>query len=480
MKSSNLSLLAGFLGAVNGIDCHFEHSLPNGAIPKATMLPQGLQDSLSHFCQKGVDGVEDILTLEQGQVTLQVVPVQDEVNVSVEECLSAFQSILSLCVERHHVWGGEYFTRKVVFDVHHTDLRKRDIDNIGYYGDDDDENALSDIAIFEALKTRPVLENKELQLEAKNLAPRRARGGSTKRLKSSQPKPSQKTRPKPSRKPKFKPLQKPKPPNSTSKPKRPSPKTNSHHSTKTSSGRTEPSVACKVLNKRVKQELVAMVRSARLESRDEATLHDNALHLEKRTSLKYANGCGVEIRANAYPQRREMSANAIAYGYSQPNTCLNFQFVGGPYHRRHQRNIASKFDVEHTLEWSTVTKFWDWMNTKDPFKRPNPTPGSTGRVGFCGFWRAVWHDGPAIPIGGLTLTPNKHLAHAYPSNTRFKDEFAFLQDILNQTPKQQMWAPTKNPPGIFDIDKMTDKISGTVVEAREAMIMLKALLGAHS
>jgi len=473
MKASSLSLIAGLLGAGNAIDCHFEHSIPSDVISTATTLSQSLQDPVSTFCRKGVDRVDDILTLKQGEVTLQVVPIQDGVRIPVEECLSAFQSILSLCVGSYHVWGGEYLTDKVIFDLHHTDLRKRDVDNIGYYGDDDDEDSSSEPAIFEALEGRDVLENEEAQLEAIDLAPRRARGGRTRRPRPSRPKPSRKPRPQPTSKP-------PKP---TSKPKPQSSKTQSRHSTKTSSGKTEPSVACKVLNKRVKQELAAMARSAGLGKRDEVTPSEGTPQLEKRTSPKSAKGCGIDIFANRYPQRDEMSSNALAYGYSQPNICLNFQFVGGPYHRRQQGTIESMFDVEHTLEWSTVTHFWDWISTKqEAFQRPKPEPGSTGHVDFCEFWKAVWNEGPAIPIGGQTLTPNQHVAHAYPSNTRFKDEFAFLQDILNQTPKQQMWA-MKDTPGIFDAAKMKRKISGrtaTVVKAREAMIMLKALLGAHS
>ena len=232
----------------------------------------------------------------------------------------------------------------------------------------------------------------------------------------------------------------------------------------------------------MRREFAALARSDNLVKRNDIEpLTDTPSQLVKRASKKSAQGCGVTISANDYPNRGEMSTNALAYGYSMPNTCLNFQFVGGPYHRRQQSSIESLFDVEHTLEWSTVTNFWTWLNDRLP-QRPDPEPGMTGNVDFCEFWKKVWNQSPAVPVGGRTLTPNEHVAHFYPSATGYKDEFAFLQDTLNQIPKKEMWS-RKTTAGIFDIAKMKRYVAGrntTPATARKGMIKLKALLGAHS
>lgn len=232
---------------------------------------------------------------------------------------------------------------------------------------------------------------------------------------------------------------------------------------------------------KVERELKAIAKTSDISKRqlDEIAINPTS-QLEKRTTRKEARGCGVRIAANPYPQRNEMAQNSLAYGYSIPGVCLNFAFVSAPAFRR----VGPDYDVEHVLEWSTVTAFFDWLNTKPyrAYRYPNPIPGSTDAIDICEFWQRVWFHGPAIPVNGRSLTPVQHIAANYPSATAFTKEFVFLQSVINQVPKQKMWA-AKNTSGIFDVKRLDSKIQGqrtTIRRAREAMLWLKALLGAHS
>lgn len=211
--------------------------------------------------------------------------------------------------------------------------------------------------------------------------------------------------------------------------------------------------------------------------------------LVKRTG-KDTEGCGVRILADNYPTPAELDRddlNAPEYGYTQPNTCPNLQFGSVPGYRRvHFFNPETKveYQIEHILEWNTVTSFFDWLN-EDHFKDrrwPHPNPNrraGTPTVNFCTLWKEIWNSAPAFQLNGQTLSPNKHLASKYPSSRHFVKDFVWLQKELNNLAKTGMWK-RKSTVGIFSDTTLRTSLQGTnAVKARKGVLMLKYLLGAQ-
>jgi hypothetical protein len=102
---------------------------------------------------------------------------------------------------------------------------------------------------------------------------------------------------------------------------------------------------------------------------------------------------------------------------------------------------ASKYHIEHILEWQTVAKFFDWMNRKpDSVSRKFKDPGSTSKMTFCEYFGVHW-KGPYpqdLTINGKTLSPIEHIAQAYPGVGNREEEFVWLQATINTPAKSNV------------------------------------------
>ncbi|KAL1607711.1 hypothetical protein SLS60_002646 [Paraconiothyrium brasiliense] len=514
MKTAILSGIATFAVAVhaNNIYCNVEHPMNSASDGLGTTFDQAFVGPIPELCREGANNLAKVLSLQVGDATVEIIPQSEDGTIlSLQECKTAFEKIVSQCFVKEKTWGGEFMTEHFLFDIHHTELRKRDIDNIGVYDDDLDDGGLDfdfdafgleersvvdetkespddDLDLDDVLDKRGKLYgNREDDLEEgeeehHDLEVRRGRGGGSRK---SHPRPSKpKVKPKPKKKSNSKPKAKPSP----------KPKPTSKHASKTSSHKptstpkSKPAKSCAVLRKQVAVEL----STAAKRSDDVYVDKTGSMSLlAKRTSSKSTDGCGVAIFANNYPSPAEMDRdypNALAYGYTQPNVCPNLQFDSMPAYRRvssFDRRTPVVYEIEHILEWNTVTNFFDWLN-EERFKGrrwPHPDPNKRARqptVNFCGFWKEVWNSGPAFQMNGAALTANKHLASKYPSSQHFTKEFVWLQKELNKPAKTEMWK-RKSTPGIFSDLTLRTRLDQTtnVVNARKGALMLKYLLGAQ-
>lgn len=152
MKVAILPTAATLLVAVQGtsIHCNAEHPLNSASGDLIAALGQAIAGPILCLCNEGASNLSDILSLPLGNTTFQIIPQnEDDAELSLQECKTAFESIVRHCVEQDKMWGGELVGEDFTFDIHHTELRKRDIDNIGIYDDDDGHSEDYDFAAFD-------------------------------------------------------------------------------------------------------------------------------------------------------------------------------------------------------------------------------------------------------------------------------------------------------------------------------------------
>jgi hypothetical protein len=102
------------------------------------------------------------------------------------------------------------------------------------------------------------------------------------------------------------------------------------------------------------------------------------------------------------------------------------------------------YEVEHILEWQTVTKFFEYLNEEvfkdDTFDNPDPTKVSSGKIDFCSYWGATWDESPAFALGGAGAKrdPMTHLKWAFPGTQNHIEEFVMLDKNINAPAKSQV------------------------------------------
>jgi hypothetical protein len=123
---------------------------------------------------------------------------------------------------------------------------------------------------------------------------------------------------------------------------------------------------------------------------------------------------------------------------------------------RPTRDINKNYQIEHVLEWQTVTYFFDWVNKKmrsDTPRFDNPDPKSKGgKPDFCGYWKGLWLGAsqPSFSIdNSVDRTPSEHLKFAYPGiisgNFNHGKEFVWLHKLINAPAKSNVSTPPMYP-----------------------------------
>ncbi|KAL1608080.1 hypothetical protein SLS60_003019 [Paraconiothyrium brasiliense] len=176
--------------------------------------------------------------------------------------------------------------------------------------------------------------------------------------------------------------------------------------------------------------------------------------------------------------------NAHVYGWAHPLQCENMQW-GGSHNNFHKvpRAQGGEYEIEHVLEWQTVTRFFEWLNDhhfakKRKFTDPDPTQGGA-RIDFCEYWSKTWATQAfTIDVNGRSrVDAKKHIARQYPG-VNFRNEFVWLQKDINKPAKQNMWA-YKGTNQVYDLPKALRAIRANINDAAVEAFNVKALLGAQ-
>ncbi|KAF1969577.1 hypothetical protein BU23DRAFT_238666 [Bimuria novae-zelandiae CBS 107.79] len=177
------------------------------------------------------------------------------------------------------------------------------------------------------------------------------------------------------------------------------------------------------------------------------------------------------------------------YGFTSLDSCDVFAFPFGGIPLVIRRDF---YQVEHVLEWQTMTDFFSWIGYK---KKANELfldsdPSKSGRVNVCAYWKATWtgEGAKAFPIGqSACKVVEQHLQDEYPSLQHTPHEFVWLEKTLNSPPKANMraWKNGNERLSVFNRQSMIRNIAGTrrtrrdIDKAKERYLDLKYLLGAR-
>ncbi|KAJ4310453.1 hypothetical protein N0V94_008446, partial [Neodidymelliopsis sp. IMI 364377] len=156
--------------------------------------------------------------------------------------------------------------------------------------------------------------------------------------------------------------------------------------------------------------------------------------LDKRNRPKTGKICGntVDFNAGKYPtedQVRKKSQSAVLiYGFE--DCTLTAWSHGSP-----EADI-DPLDVEHILEWQSVTGFFDHMDKKSK--------------GFCNALKKNWVGPSATKIPGVKFESveyegsfNDHVARAFPSVDFHMEEFVLLSSRANKPLKQNLFGASQ-------------------------------------
>ncbi|KAJ4300878.1 hypothetical protein N0V90_002966 [Kalmusia sp. IMI 367209] len=312
-------------------------------------------------------------------------------------------------------------------------------------------------------------------------------GGRTKRPRPHTTRPKAfkpKTKNKP--KSKLKPKPKQKPTHTKSKPKHKKPtkpnRTPGKHTRTSAAAKATSTKTCKQLYQQQLREVSAADRASRRVSRD-------IFALEKRSTRKYAKACSVNkpaVAEKGYDDKAEVNVRALDYPNKKDMDKLQGML---------KANIDPKdYQVEHVLEWQTVTNFFTWVRDKKITDLRFQDPKTQKKVDFCKFWKETWvltkSESFSIVSGGPERTAGDHLKWGFPGLQNRPYEFTFVHKTINGI-KAQMWAYKSGSmgSGIFGVDKMTTRIAGkhtsrttkpkSLDEAKSAYLDLRALMGAR-
>ncbi|KAG9233482.1 hypothetical protein BJ875DRAFT_485120 [Amylocarpus encephaloides] len=474
-----LSVLAALLSlkalGVYGISCNTDEPLgPDD--PSGDNLASTLPASLDDVCNDGfADLGSDAIIYNAGPLTFQISRSEDGKGATVAgDCKSAMNSIISQCLVTEKVWGGSLDVGGLSFEI--------------------------------------VREDEELGLKA--------RGKKTKSKKKKKKKPKTKTKTK------------------KTKTKTKKTKTKTHH-TKT---KTTSTAACKTTQSKVKRGHGATKTSGagcaatsssckkayglakkqiKAESPNDGTIHAGKgligrdfyvggmlgmeLHeIKKRDDIqkrapKRGVCNGVKWHAFNYPDAGSSKvADVDYYGWKQPQVCTNFDW-GNPLKEAEVKKTEAegeKYELEHVLEWQTVTGFFDWLNDDKKQGKifPNPDPNKKDKVTFCDYFQGTWEmdngedkrddaDNPAafaLEKDGEERTPRQHLAAAYPSTQFHYDEFVYLEAEINAPAKAESFKykpKDKKAKDLVFSKKVTAKNLKKVETAQTQLVKLKGLIG---
>lgn len=143
------------------------------------------------------------------------------------------------------------------------------------------------------------------------------------------------------------------------------------------------------------------------------------------------------LESNPYPSNGDLPATAKAYGYELQNDYCSYKWQSGS-----AKIPSNKYDSEHVMEWQLVTDFFRGISKSGGDAWVHPDPAQNGKkVNFCTYWIESWGGANKDGVSGFAidsssaLTPWEHIAGAYPSTMKNKDEFVTLQDNINKPAK---------------------------------------------
>ncbi|KAF2437309.1 hypothetical protein P171DRAFT_478010 [Karstenula rhodostoma CBS 690.94] len=231
----------------------------------------------------------------------------------------------------------------------------------------------------------------------------------------------------------------------TEKTRRPSP-----HTTRPKKSKTKPKDKSKTTPKTKSHNGKPKQRQRRPKSKvdvETPTKSDKTVgkHTKARASAKivptktcFAAGSSVKLSALAYPDRKDMARlrpSARYFGYTKPDACTSFAFRQQGMLQNEPNVNPKDYQVEHVLEWQTVTDFFTWVRDKKNHRFPDPTDPQKD-VDFCKFWKTTWTGAHpqsfSLVPGGPERTAVDHLKWGFPGLENRAHEFAFLHKTLSK------------------------------------------------
>ncbi|KAG9229776.1 hypothetical protein BJ875DRAFT_488613 [Amylocarpus encephaloides] len=235
--------------------------------------------------------------------------------------------------------------------------------------------------------------------------------------------------------------------------------------------------------------------------------------IQKRTE-KEGIVCDIAWKANNYPSKKHLATEKTDYyGWSDPTDCDIYEWKG-PFSEAERKAFRDKakppkkngkgkekrvetkakvkvqYDLEHILEFQSITGFFHWIDRTKMEGNRFPDPhGGEEKVNFCKYFKGTWDlnpfrdpkdktkatilKGQKIPLDGVEKTPMDHIVDVYPSTDQFENEFVYLERTINQGAKANAFSPAKGDT-VYSKSTTTNNIEK---DPTVQIIRLKALLG---